>query len=169
MPFAITQTPQRPLPGAYVATPAPSLNYNTNIISQQNSRSDNLAAQRRYGSQDQTQTDLQQRQQDRSVTKAPVDSLRPVERGARTIDQTLEKESRYPAFRKSTTAYVALTLNLLQRRHLPTMILQVNQHGRHSRRSNHITSRTRCLPKLTTLRSPLRWAYLQISIMLGWP
>ena len=125
MSLAVSQTPQRPLPGAYVATPAASRDYNTGIVSQHDSRPGLLAAGRQYGSQVQAQTDLQQRQPNGPVTKPPMTDLKPVQRAARTINQTLEKESRYPALRESAGTHVAPTLNPLQRLHHQTMIFQV--------------------------------------------
>lgn len=97
MSFAVPQTPQRPLPGAYVATPAPSTNYQSGIVNQQNPRSGPLVSQQQYGSQGQSQAVSQQRQPAGQVAgRAPADELKPVERASRTIDQTLEQESRYP-------------------------------------------------------------------------
>lgn len=101
-------TPQRPLPGAYVQTPAPSLNYQSGL----SSRPGAVTAQSQYGSQGQSQALTQQRQQNGQVAGRPAaEELRPIERAARTINQTLEQESRYPALdtyvgRKSSTLYV---------------------------------------------------------------
>lgn len=90
------QTPQRPLPGAYTATPAPNLDYQSGFTSQQVSRPG--AAQQQTGPQGQPQAVSQQRQQNGQLAgRPPAEELKPIERASRTVNQTLEQESRYPA------------------------------------------------------------------------
>ena len=92
------QTPQRPLPGAYVQTPGPKLNYRSGFVAQQSIQPRLAASQQQHGSETQAQALTQQRQQEGQViSRQPAVDLRPVERGSRTINQTLEQEARYPA------------------------------------------------------------------------
>ncbi|KAL6717197.1 hypothetical protein ACLMJK_005112 [Lecanora helva] len=94
------QTPQRPLPGAYVQTPAANRNFQSGLINQPNLQPRLAVAQQQqqHGSQGQTQALSQQRPQEgQAVLKPPTEELRPVERASRTINQSLEQESRYPA------------------------------------------------------------------------
>ena len=105
MSFPVPQTPQKPLPGAFIQTPAPSSTYQPNLISQANDRSSVVASQQQYGLQGQGQ----QRQQPGQVLgRSQQDSLKPIERASRTINETLTQESRYPEIdsyvsRKSTS------------------------------------------------------------------
>ena len=105
MSFPVPQTPQRPLPGAYIQTPAPSSKYQSNLISQANDRASIVASQQQYGSQAQGQ----QRQQPAQILgRTQQDVLKPIERASRTINDTLAQESRYPDIdsyisRKSTS------------------------------------------------------------------
>ncbi len=109
MSFPLPQTPQRPLPGAYVQTPAPSSKYQSNLISQANDRSSIITSQQQYGLQGQGQAISQQRQQPGQVLgRSQQDVLKPIERASRTINETLTQESRYPDIdsyvsRKSTS------------------------------------------------------------------
>ena len=105
MSFPVPQTPQKPLPGAFIQTPAPSSTYQPNLISQANDRSSVVVSQQQYGLQGQGQ----QRQQPGQVLgRSQQDSLKPIERASRTINETLTQESRYPEIdsyvsRKSTS------------------------------------------------------------------
>ena len=119
------QTPQRPLPGAYVQTPAPSLNVQSRLVEPVNSRSGVAISQPQYGLQGQKQTLSQPRQANGSaISRPPAEDLTPIERASRTINQTLEQEARYPAldtsvsrmqFKNKYKAFILLTLcrNLL--------------------------------------------------------
>ena len=91
--FAVPpQTPQRQLPGAYVQTPAPSLHHQSGLTNQQNTRSGTATNQQQYGAL------TRQRQPGGQPASSPsAEALRPIERASRTINQTLEQESRYPA------------------------------------------------------------------------
>ena len=92
------QTPQRALPGAYVQTPGPKLNYQSSYAAQQSMQPASGATQQQSGSQSQAQALTQQRQQEgQGASRQRAEDLRPVERGSRTINQTLEQDSRYPA------------------------------------------------------------------------
>ena len=105
MSFPVPQTPQKPLPGAYIQTPAPSSKYQPNLISQANGRSSVVTSQQQYG----LQGPSQQRQQPEQVLgRLQQDLLKPIERASRTINETLTQESRYPEIdsyvsRKSTS------------------------------------------------------------------
>ena len=95
---AIPQTPQRPLPGAYVQTPAPSLSYQSGSVRPSSFRPGTAAAQPQYGAQSQSQALTQQTQNGgQVVSRPPPEELKPIERASRTINQTLELEARYPA------------------------------------------------------------------------
>ena len=97
--FAVPpQTPQRPLPGAYIQTPAPSLRYQPSLANQPELQLGTTTAQQQHGSQGQNQALSRQRHQDgQVVSRPPAEELRPIERASRTINQSLEQESRYPA------------------------------------------------------------------------
>ncbi|KAI9704717.1 MAG: hypothetical protein M1836_006497 [Candelina mexicana] len=94
MSFAVQQTPQRLLPGAYIATPAQSRQ-------QQPSNIQSLAFST-------TTSAVQNNAQQQSPYSAPAqqprapqppnstETLKPIERGARTINQVLVDETRYP-------------------------------------------------------------------------
>ncbi|KAF2223739.1 Non-repetitive/WGA-negative nucleoporin family protein [Elsinoe ampelina] len=88
-----TATPQRKLPGGYISTPAQSQRIAQPSIFRSNSSSA-LALQRKPSSGALVNT-ASQSQQQVSGAQAPQD-LSPVARGARTINDALASESRYP-------------------------------------------------------------------------
>ena len=95
MSFAI-QTPQRPLPGAYIQTPAASI-YQYNPTSQPNFPSRLTPVSQQYGSQPQSQALTEQRATNpQQVAQPQADTLTPIERAARTINETLALDMRYP-------------------------------------------------------------------------
>lgn len=98
MSFAV-QTPQRPLPGAFLQTPATS-RYQTVTIGQPDFRSDGSMSVQNNAPSNFTQAPAQQLQQSQQSTVAAAqsgpDSLRPIERAAKTINETLVQEARYP-------------------------------------------------------------------------
>lgn len=95
MSFAV-QTPQRPLPGSFLQTPATS-RYQTTTIGHSNFRSDGSMPVQNNAPSSSSQVPAQQSQQSTAVAaQAGPDSLRPIERAARTINETLVQEARYP-------------------------------------------------------------------------
>lgn len=94
----IAQTPQRPLPGAYIQTPA--LNrFQSGQIPQSNFRPNTAPSIQQHGAQAHTQTQVlvpetQQVTVDRGTT--PVDRLKPIDRAAKTINEILAQETQYP-------------------------------------------------------------------------
>ena len=92
--FAMPQTPQRPLPGAYIQTPAHGFTNKAGQFNQPNFRPNTTASQI---SQGQSQAPTHQRQQTGQVAgTSPAEELKPITRAARTINETLDQESRYP-------------------------------------------------------------------------
>lgn len=92
---AMPQTPQRPLPGAYIQTPAHSLANKAGQLGQPTFRPNAITSQN--GSQGQSQALTQQKQQTGQVAgTSPAEELKPTGRAARTINETLDQESRYP-------------------------------------------------------------------------
>jgi len=115
MSLALPQTPQRPLPGTYLQTPAPNLSYQSRLTSQPGFRPGTVASQQQYGSQGQSQALTQQPDPNgQGVGRPQSEQLRPIERASRTINGTLGQEARYPELdsycsRKSFTPYTILT------------------------------------------------------------
>ena len=132
------QTPQRPLPGAYTATPA------TNRISGappprqplfgSASGAGNAAPR---GLQQSGQTGAQAQGPGQAPSQPVEAILSPVERAAKCINDTLIQESRYPELdnyvtRKFVTLFRAFTsLIVSQREYLPTTISPTRHHGLH--------------------------------------
>ena len=95
MSFAIPQTPQRPLPGAYLQTPS-NLPSQTGQPSQPNFGLP--ATSQQYGSQQQGHASAQQVQESAGgqvASRSPED-LKPVERASKTINDSLLRETQYP-------------------------------------------------------------------------
>lgn len=93
--FAVSQTPQRPLPGAYIQTPAHGLGSKAGPLTQPNFRPNAITSQN--ASQGQSQALTQQQQQTGQVVgTSPAEELKPIARAARTINETLDQEARYP-------------------------------------------------------------------------
>lgn len=89
------QTPQRPLPGAYIQTPAHGLTAKAGQLSQPNLQPNTIPPQN--GSQGQSQALTQQKGQTGQVAgTSSLEELKPIVRAARTINETLDQESRYP-------------------------------------------------------------------------
>lgn len=89
------QTPQRPLPGAYIQTPAPGLTTKAGQLTQPHFRPNAITSQN--ASQGQSQALTQQKQQTGQVAAtSSLEELKPIVRAARTINETLDRESRYP-------------------------------------------------------------------------
>lgn len=90
------QTPQRPLPGAYVQTPALS-RYPSGQLPPPISRSLSAGSTKNHGFQGQGLTPAAQGQQ---VTadggKPPGENLKPIDRAAKTVNEVLAQETKYP-------------------------------------------------------------------------
>ena len=85
-------TPARPLPGAFLNTPAANRFQTGGPVRQ-------YLVQRNpsYTSQRNPQgTEMTSQSQSPNVTKPTSDALTPVERAAKTINETLKQELRYP-------------------------------------------------------------------------
>lgn len=83
------QTPQRPLPGAYIQTPAHGTVNKAGQLNQPNFRPNAITSQ--DARQGQSQAPKQQ-----GAGISPAEELKPIGRAARTINETLNQESRYP-------------------------------------------------------------------------
>lgn len=93
--FAMPQTPQRPLPGAYIQTPGHGLAIKAGQLTQPKFRPNTITSQN--GSQGQSKALAQPKQQIGQVAgTSSAEELKPIGRAARTINETLERESRYP-------------------------------------------------------------------------
>ncbi len=95
MSFSI-QSPQRPLPGAYVQTPAAS-KFQSGPISQPSFQSRPATTPQQYGSQPQSQALTEQSSTNLpQVAIPPVDNLSPIKRAAKAINVTLSVDKMYP-------------------------------------------------------------------------
>ena len=95
MSFAIPQTPQRPLPGAYLSTPS-NHPIQQPQIAQPTFGPSTVPSSQQYRSQ-QGQALAQQNQRNGPVAvKPPVEDLKPVERASRTINDAFAREAQYP-------------------------------------------------------------------------
>jgi len=95
MSFAV-QTPQRPLPGAFLQTPAAS-RYQAGSIAQPNFRTNVSSSVQNNAPSNTSQPPTQQSQQLTAVApRSGPESLQPIERAAKTINDTLVQEARYP-------------------------------------------------------------------------
>lgn len=160
MSYAVPQTPQRPLPGAYVQTPAPSFNYQSRLSNPPSFQSSAVATHQQHGAQGQDQALTQQRQQVGQQSGRPQpEELRPIERASRTINQTLKQELNYPSLdeyviRKFPCPAKDNVLTSLQKVLLPTMTSLRSLPGHRFRKLNLTTYRRRSLPNTITLRCP---------------
>lgn len=84
MSFAIPQTPQRPLPGAYQITPAQRQS-GSGQPNQSSSGPPQTFSSQQNGSQGQA-----------LAAQRPPEDLKPVERASRTISDALLREAQYP-------------------------------------------------------------------------
>ncbi|KAL8702477.1 MAG: hypothetical protein Q9201_004349 [Fulgogasparrea decipioides] len=90
------QTPQKPLPGAYIQTPAVS-RFQSLQSRPSNSRLNSGAPQQQYGRQHQSQALTQQGQASQTGgQKSDAKDLQPIARGAKAVNEALSEESRYP-------------------------------------------------------------------------
>ena len=87
------QTPQRALPGAYIQTPAPKLGQ----IAQPNFRFQSAPLISQNGSHVRNQVLAPSKQSIAPEGGKPSgDTLKPIERAAKTINETLASETKYP-------------------------------------------------------------------------
>ena len=90
------QTPQRPLPGAYLQTPAPS-RFQSGQIAPPTFGSNLASSTQQDGSQVQNQSLASSAQQlNPEGGKPPVETLKPIARAAKTINEVLTLETKYP-------------------------------------------------------------------------
>lgn len=97
MSLTVLQTPQKPLPGAFVQTPAPSRYQTGADPRRQLFRSQSSGGQQSNGVQLQSSATTQQQQQisqTQPQTQAPP--LHPVQRAARTINEVLQRDANFP-------------------------------------------------------------------------
>ena len=124
------QTPQRPLPGAFLQTPA--LNRN-----QQEPISQPALFRQTSNPQPNVQTAVAPYNPKGAVQKPPfAPTLEPIERAARTINDTLIQETQYPELdsyvgRKILHSPTSSVLTCFQRGSRPITMLQDHRHGRH--------------------------------------
>ena len=165
MSYGIPQTPQRPLPGAYLSTPS-------NIQSQQvQTRQPKYSAptapiSQQYGSQ-QGQALAQQHQQQGQFGKQQMEDLKPVERASRTINDALIRETQYPELdsyvsRKPAQPKSEPMLILDQRACRRIMTYLRNSPGHLSRGRRCMTYRKKSSISTTALRCRRRWVCSQI-------
>ena len=83
------QTPQRPLPGAYYATPAPSQYQGASGTAQQ-------SGPQRISPQNQTAQSNALSASGQATARPAEETLSPVERAAKTVNDTLLQELKYP-------------------------------------------------------------------------
>ena len=85
------QTPQKPLPGAYIQTPAVSR------FQPFQSRQPNSLSQQQNGSQQQSQALSQQGQSvQKAGQKSETQDIPSIERAAKAVNDALSEESQYP-------------------------------------------------------------------------
>lgn len=143
MAFAGLQTPQKPLPGAFVQTPAPSRYQTGPDPRRQLFRSQPSGGQQSNALQVQSSSPAQQlRQTSQSQTTTQAQPLLPVQRAARTINEVLQRDANFPDLdsyvkRKYSVPLLEPSLILNQRESRLTMNfphLLMMPHGRHFRR-----------------------------------
>lgn len=168
MSFPAFQTPARPLPGAFVQTPAPS-RFGAQNVNRQLFRTGSSSLAQPASSDAQGQDSQQAGALVNTAPQAP--SLKPVQRAARTINEVLRKDANFPEL----DSYVKRMLcrmksmrrakaNLAQRVSLQTMKFHPPwgkaPHGHHIKRPRCTIYPTRSLNN-TTMRRFLRpWASL---------
>lgn len=93
----IAQTPQRALPGAYIQTPAPN-RFQSGQIPPPNFLLSSASSIQQHGAQAQAQAGVlvPGSQQVTGIGGTPVDRLKPISRAAKTINETLAQEAKYP-------------------------------------------------------------------------
>lgn len=162
----IPQTPPKALPGAYIQTPAFN-KFQAGFIPQPAFRSIPAPLQQQQnGPKSGGQALSVQLQQRYTVGKSTVGDLKPIERAARSINETLNQESRYPEIdsyigRECFGASGRLlqgSLNL-QRAYLPTMTSRHSLHGLRFRGPKLTPSRTKSSNNTIELKFRLRWGF----------
>jgi hypothetical protein len=155
MSLAGLQTPQKPLPGAFVQTPAPSRYQTGADPRRQLFRSQSLSGQQSNGLQMQSSTSGQQEQQISQIQSQPqAPPLLPVQRAARTVNEALQRDANFPDLdsyvkRKYSFATLKLKLTLKQRESRRTMTLRKIPHGRPIRGRKCTTFPTKYLSNIT--------------------
>lgn len=160
----IPQTPPKTLPGTYVQTPA-FTKFQVGAISQPAFRSVPAPLQQQQnGPMPGGHARSMQPQQMQTAGKSTAGDLKPIERAARSINETLNQESRYPEIdsyigRECSEASRRLSRGslVLQRVFLPTMTSRHSPHGLHFRRPRFTPSLTRSSNNTIELKLQLRW------------
>ena len=88
------QTPQRPLPGAYVQTPDVS-RYQPGFQRQSSFRGSGSASQLQNVHQQGQAGQQQLQRQSQEVGKPATETLSPIDRATKTVNETLNQELRY--------------------------------------------------------------------------
>ena len=93
MAYPQLQTPQKPLPGAYIQTP-PVSRFQSLQPRPSNLRSSSALSQQQRSLQSQSQALGQQAQP--AIQNQSVEDVKPIARASKAINDTLAEESRYP-------------------------------------------------------------------------
>ena len=139
MSFAI-QTPAKPLPGTYLQTPA------ANKLQSATTNQSNFASNFPKSSQ---QLSAPIPLQSTQLATRPADTLNSIERAAKTINEVLNQEARYPELdgyigrRLQPTLSQVSSLTIAQKASPPTMTYHLGQHGRLFKKSRCTIYQTR--------------------------
>ncbi len=147
MSFTVLQTPQKPLPGAFVQTPAAQRYQSGADPRRQLFRSQSSSGQQSNGVQSQGSAPAQQQQQSsqiQSQTQAPP--LLPVQRAARTINEVLQRDANFPDLDSYVKREFGVTLSediltLKQKEYHPNTIFPPRRRMPHG----HRIKRLRCM------------------------
>lgn len=162
----IPRTPPKALPGAYIQTPAFN-KFQTGSMPQPAFRSVPAPLQQQQnGPKSGGQALSVQPQQRYTVGKSTAGDLKPIERAARSLNETLNQESRYPEIdsyvgRECFGASRRLLQGSLslQRAFLPTMTFRHSLHGLRFRGPKFTPSLTKSSNNTTELKFRLRWGF----------
>ncbi len=162
----IPQTPPKALPGAYIQTPAFN-KFQMGSNSQPAFRSVPAPLQQQQnGPKLGGQALSVQPQQTQSIGKSTAGDLKPIERAARSINETLNQESRYPELdnyigRECSGASRRLLHGSLglQRVFLPTMTSRHSPHGLRFRGPKSTPSLTKSSNNTIEPKFQLRWGF----------
>jgi len=160
MSLVVPQTPQKPLPGAFLNTPALKRQYSLTNGTQQASifRSNSQLSQPQPQAQRQSAGNQQHQAPNQSQVKgqqngtagsgaaSAAGGMSSVERGARTINTTLDEEGRYPPMENYITRWLPVRViskheaDHVQRVILPITTFPLRQLGRRFKRSKCMIS-----------------------------
>lgn len=178
MSFAALQTPQKPLPGAFLQTPAPVRSQTGVDPRRQLFRSGSSNGQQSNALTSQNGAPGGQQQQVSQVqTQTQAPPLLPVQRAARTISEVLQRDASFPDLdsyvkRESYFEMCELELTLRQREYpriTTSSLLGKMRHGRHFRKQRCTIYPTKFLSSTIWHRCRRQWGFSQSSIMPGLP